>query len=198
MLRGAAGAIVVATGLAATALGATAIRTARRTDSAQSKTPVKRVADSARGPIDSTARTPTSAAAGSLAATPPVVAKASAPAPTIPMGNSSLDGGITAERTDTAVTISFDMPMTRTRRPDKFEQLVRATLPNIYGSKIDSALTSIPSGGLAKQGDLLTELPSRGMRIPVDSAWEIRVFPETRKGVEGPLVVRYRASAVAR
>jgi len=203
MLRGAAGAIVVATGLAATALGATAIRTAKRADSAQPKNPVKVALDSTRAPIDSAARTPTSAAAGSVTAIPPVttapvVAKATAPVPTIPMGNSSLDGGISAERTDTAVTISFDMPMTRTRRAEKFEQLVRATLPNIYGRTIDSVLTAIPAGALAKQGDLLTELPSRGLRIPVDDAWEIRVFPETRKGVEGPLVVRYRAAAVAR
>ena len=203
MLRGAAGAIVVATGLAATALGATAIRTAKRGDSAQPKPPVKVAVDSARAPIDSAARTATSGATSSVvaapaAATPPAVANTSAPAPTIPMGNSSLDGGISAERTDTTVTISFDMPMTRTRRAEKFEQLVRATLPNIYGRKIDSVLTSIPAGSLAKQGDLLTELPSRGLRIPVDNAWEIRVFPETRKGVEGPLVVRYHVSTVAR
>jgi hypothetical protein len=96
------------------------------------------------------------------------------------------------------VTLTFDTPKARTRRPEKFEQFVRMTLPSIYGKKVDSALATIPSGSLAHQGDLLTELPSRGMRIPVDSAWEIRVFPETRKGVEGPLVVRYRALAVAR
>jgi hypothetical protein len=118
--------------------------------------------------------------------------------PVIQMGRSTLADGTGAERTDSVVTLSFDTPMTRTRRAEKFEQFVRMTLPGIYGKKIDSVLTGIPTGSLANQGDLLTELPTRGIRIPVDSAWEIRVFPETRKGLEGPLVVRYRASAVAR
>jgi hypothetical protein len=213
MLRGAAGAIVVATGLAATALGATALRDknlAKRGDSARSRETARVVTDSGAKTASPTATTPTAPtvavvpnsndAAGappSVPTTKPIVAKP-APVPTIQMGNSSLDGGISAERTDSVITLSFDMPMTRTRRPEKFEQFVRATLPSIYGKKIDSVLTTMPPGSLAKQGDLFSELPSRGMRIPVDSAWEIRVFPETRKGHDGPLVIRYRASAVAR
>ena len=208
LLRGAAGAIVVATGLAATALGATAIRdktSGKHSDSARSATPPKGVVaktDSSRIASDSTSQTPaptvTAAPAGPAVVAKPVVPKPGAPTPVIQMGLSSLDGGINAERSDSSVTLSFDMPMTRTRRPEKFEQLVRATLPSVYGKRIDSALTAMPPGSLAKQGGLLTELPLRGMRIPLDNSWEIRVFPETRKGVEGPLVVRYRASAVAR
>ena len=203
MLRGAAGAIVIATGLAATALGAAALRdktSGKHSDSPASRTgsePTRVAADSSRVASDSATPRPT-AAVVPVAATRPAVGRSSAPAPIIQMGTSALDGGINAERTDAAVTLSFDLPMTRTRRPEKFEQLVRATLPTIYGKKIDSVLTAIPAGALAKQGDLLTELPARGIRIPVDSAWEIRVFPETRKGVEGPLVIRYHASAVAR
>jgi hypothetical protein len=203
MLRGAAGAIVVATGLAATALGATAIRdknTAQRSVSPQSTAstePVRVPKDSAHATPDSATRTPAPQVAAQVVAEP-VVTKPAAPAPVIQMGSSSIQGGISAERTDTAVTLSFDTPMTRTRRSDKFEQFVRATLPAIYGKKVDSILTAMPAGTLAKQGDLLTELPSRGMRIPVDSAWEIRVFPETRQGKDGLLVIRYRASAVAR
>ena len=205
MLRGAAGAIVVATGLAATALGATALRdrtSGKRTTPSAAKTapqPAIAATDSTHAGADSSSRTSAQApAVVAVAATKPSVARQSPPAPIIQMGASSLAGGVSAERTDTAVTLSFDQPMTRTRRPEKFEQLVRATLPSIYGKKVDSALTAMPTGALAKQGDLITELPTRGMRIPLDSAWEIRVFPETRKGVEGPLVVRYRAAAVAR
>ena len=204
MLRGAAGAIVVATGLAATALGATAIRdksTAQRSDSPRSTgstEPVRVSKDSAHVATDSLIRTPVPQTPTAAVVAEPVVAKPAAPAPVIQMGSSSIPGGISAERTDTAVTISFDTPMTRTRRADKFEQVVRATLPAIYGKTVDSVLTAMPVGMLARQGDLLTELPSRGMRIPVDSTWEIRVFPETRQGKDGPLVVRYRASAVAR
>ena len=205
MLRGAAGAIVVATGLAATALGATALRdrtSGKGTPASAAKTapePTTATMDSAHSVTD--APSPVSVqgpAVAPVAATTPSVPRQSPPAPIIQMGPSALAGGISAERTDTAVTLSFDQPMARTRRPEKFEQFVRATLPSIYGKKVDSALTAMPAGALAKQGDLITELPTRGMRIPVDSAWEIRVFPETRKGVEGPLVIRYRALAVAR
>ena len=204
MLRGAAGAIVVAIGLTATALSATAIRdkkAAKRSDSPRSTPstePVRVSKDSAHVVADTATRTPAPQTAAPVAIAEPVATKPAAPAPVIQMGSSSIPGGISAERTDTAVTISFDTPMTRTRRSDKFEQFVRATLPTVYGKKVDSVLTAMPTGTLAKQGDLLTELPSRGMRIPVDSAWEIRVFPETRQGKDGPLVVRYRASAVAR
>jgi hypothetical protein len=76
--------------------------------------------------------------------------------------------------------------------PDKFERFVRTTLPAVYGPGIDSVLSKIAVGGLASQGNLVTELPSAGVRIPVNDAWELRLFPETRKGQDGPLVVRYR------
>jgi hypothetical protein len=61
---------------------------------------------------------------------------------------------------------------------------------------VRDVLTKIPDGGLSSQGDLLGELPTRGMRIPVGSEWMIRLFPETRAGQDGPLVVRYRVSVV--
>ena len=77
-----------------------------------------------------------------------------------------------------------------------FEQFVRATLPLIYGRSATDALSKIPDGGLAAQGDLFAELPQKGMRIPVGDAWTIRLFPETRPGNDGPLVVRYRVSVV--
>lgn len=209
VLRGSAAGIVVATGVAATALGATAIRDKGFLKHEASATPAvppeparpasdsNRVGSNAVQAADSTTGAPMQPPAAAVASKP-IVATPAAPAPIVRMGSSSIAGGLGAERTDSAVTLSFDMPMTRTRRPDKFEQLVRTTLPSIYGRRVDSALVAMPIGSLANQGDLLTELPSRGMRIPLDSAWEIRVFPETRKGVEGPLVVRYRASAVAR
>ena len=207
MLRGAAGTIIVATGLAVTALGANALRgrsAGKQSDPAAPKAssePTRVASDPTHAAPDSATRAPSPSASVPIvpvAAAKPAPAKPSAPAPVIQMGTSSLDGGINAERTDAAVTLSFDLPLVRTRRPEKFEQFVRATLPSIYGKRVDSALTALPTGALAKQGDLITELPSRGLRIPVDSAWEIRVFPETRPGVEGPLVIRYRASAVAR
>lgn len=117
--------------------------------------------------------------------------------PVLAPGQTTLDGGITAERTDSVVTLSFDTPMTRTRIPEKFERFVRATLPRIYGAAADSALARVPDGGIAGQGNLLYDLPSRGVHIPLDKGWQIALYPETRPGEDGPLVIRYRVSVVA-
>ena len=128
-----------------------------------------------------------------------VVAHSKAPfAPVVPQGQSSLPDGPTAVRADSLVTVSFDTPMTRTRIPAKFERLVRSTLTAVYGQSIDSVLSKIPEGGIARQGDLVSELPTRGVRIPVNADWTIALFPETRPGHDGPLVVRYRVSVVAK
>jgi hypothetical protein len=112
--------------------------------------------------------------------------------PIVPPGESPLPDRVTAFRDDAVVTVSFDTPVARTRIPEKFERFVRSTLTTVYGSGADSALAKLPVGALASQGNLITELPSRGVRIPVSAVWEIRLYPETRKGVDGPLVVRYR------
>ena len=202
MLRGAAGAIVVATGLAASALGATALRDRRAAARTTSAAPTVQ-APTATTPIPARPDSASTAAAvttpAAVAAETPAAPKPSSPvSPILPVGNSTLADGVGAFRSDSGVTLSFDMPMTRTRRAEKFEQFVRATLPAIYGPKIDSALAKMPAGSLAHQGDLTSELPTRGVRIPVDSAWDVLVYPETRKGVDGPLVVRYRAVTTAR
>ena len=118
-------------------------------------------------------------------------------APQLPSGVTPFQDGISATRTGDSVTVSFDTPMTRTRRPEKFEHFMRVSLPVVYGPALDTALGKIPEGGLAAQGDLLSELPTRGVRIPVRTGWSLVVYPETRPGQDGPLVVRYRASVVA-
>jgi hypothetical protein len=117
-------------------------------------------------------------------------------APVIPMGQSTLAAGVVAARTDSSVLVSFDAPMLRTRMPVKFESFVRSTLPAIYGPAADSVLGKLADGGIARQGDLLTELPTRGVRIPMRDGWTIAVFPETRPGQDGPLVIRYRVSVI--
>jgi hypothetical protein len=194
MLRGTAGAIVVATFVTVSAFGATAIRgrnAAHKADSstspsANAATPAPIVA-SARPSHSHQPRTGCRPAATSTVVVPSVV-------PIIPAGESMLADGVAASRSDGIVTVSFDKSMIRTRIPDKFERFLRATLPAIYGARIDSSLTRLPIGALARQGDLITVLPASGVRIPIDASWELRVFPETRPGVEGPLVVRYRAT----
>jgi len=210
LLRGSAAAIVIATFIVAGALGATAIRD--RVGGAPSAAPSRsggaqarrRAADSARevavAPTVIPSGGPTSAPATATAVTTSPATPSPRPAPPITpvlsMGKTQFPDSVIAVRGDTDVVLSFDLTMVRTRRPEKFEQFVRATLPAIYGSAVKPALAKIPEGNLAAQGELLTELPSRGMRIPVGSGWMLRLFPETRPGQEGPLVVRYRVSVV--
>jgi hypothetical protein len=119
-------------------------------------------------------------------------------APVLAEGQTMLPHGIIAVRNDSVVTLSFDKPMTRTRIPEKFEQLLRTTLPKVYGPAIDTVLSKLPSGDLSNQGNLVSELPTRGIRVPVRDAWTLAVYPETRPGVDGPLVVRYRVMVVSK
>jgi len=202
MLRGGALTIVAATVITAATLGGTAMRgrSAGRQASNSTTTAGVPVATAADSPAaDSVAR------ATQTRPDSPVAPVHSAPtshpavpvAPILPMGESSLSAGITANRGDSAVVVSFDVQLTRTRRGDKFEQIVRSTLPAIYGPPADSALARIPDGGIAEQGDLMSELTTRGVRIRLNPPWEIRVYPETRVAPGGPVVVRYRASVVS-
>jgi hypothetical protein len=98
-----------------------------------------------------------------------------------------------AVRSGDSVRVAFDTPLARTRRPEKFERLVRATLPAIYGPRMDSLLATIPVGALAASGELLTDLPARGVHLPLGSDWTLGLWPETRPGHDGPLVVAYRS-----
>ena len=121
--------------------------------------------------------------------TPPLV-------PVLARGDTRLADGVTATRTDDGVTVSFDAALIRTRRADKFEHLVRTTLPSIYGPGIDSLLASVPEGAIVSQGNLLTVLPARGARLSLAGGWVLTVWPETRPGRDGPLVIRYRVAVV--
>jgi hypothetical protein len=107
-------------------------------------------------------------------------------------GKTSLRDGIIAERRGDEVTVHFDTPLARTRRPEKFEGVLRATLPQIYGARVDSALTAIPVGTLVPADGLTTDLPAQGLYVPVPGGPTLRIWPETRPGEKGPLVVRYR------
>jgi hypothetical protein len=201
--RGLAATIVAATVITAATLGGTAIRGRNAGKQSSASAPAAAGVIVAPGTdslaADSAARG-TRARPDTTSPTATTVIPTRAPAPIAPIvriGESPLRDGITANRTDSGVVVSFDIQLTRTRRAEKFEQIVRTTLPAIYGPVADSALARIPEGGLARQGDLLSELPTRGVRIPLTPPWEIRVYPETRSGSGGPLVVRYRATLVS-
>lgn len=186
MLRGSAVGVVVGMIGVAGLLSASALR-GRGTKATD---PVVRVASSA--PSTTSDTQPTAAVtqqgevAHRIAATPPIT-------PVVPVGESSLREGVSAVRADSVVLLTFDTPMMRTRIPEKFEHFVRTTLPRIYGPVADSALARVPEGSLARsQRELLYELPNRGMHIPLRDGRSIALFPETRPGDDGPLVIRYK------
>lgn len=114
--------------------------------------------------------------------------------PRIAEGRRDFADSVFAVREGLQVTVHFDTELLRTRYDWKFERVVRSTLPLVFGSAVRAALDSIPEGLLATGGDLLTELPSRGIDVPIGEGQTLRVYPVTRPGQDGPLVVAYRAS----
>lgn len=112
--------------------------------------------------------------------------------PVLPSGQTVLPDSAVVTVSDSLVAVDFDEIMLRTRRPAKFENFVRTTLPLIYGSRAQQALDAIPDGGIASQGSLLTDLPRTGVRIPLDGGHVMMLWPETRPGRDGPLVIRFR------
>ena len=123
--------------------------------------------------------------------TPPPSAPALAPA--VPDGRTELEGGMYAIRSGDTVTVYFDTPEARTRRPEKFEQIVRATLPVIHGTAAQSILGALSPGALVGAADLLTDLPTRGVHLRSTDGRALSLWPETRAGRDGPLVVSYRS-----
>ena len=101
-----------------------------------------------------------------------------------------------AVRAGNTVAVHFDTELMRTRRAEKFEQIVRATLPAVYGALADSALAAVPPGKLFAAADLLTKLPTTGLHLRAANGVTLAVWPETRPGRDGPLVIAYRASVV--
>jgi hypothetical protein len=110
-------------------------------------------------------------------------------------GRTELQDSVYAERTADSIVVHFDTPLTRTRRRDKFEQIVRSTLPALYGPMADSVLAHVSEGRLLPDADLLVELPLRGVALPARAGWALTLWPETRPGRDGPLVVAYHVTA---
>jgi hypothetical protein len=152
---------------------------------------------SAVAPSPTSASAPASAPPATPLAAIKVVERASVPITlVIPEGRTELRDSVLAQRTGDIVIVDFDLVMTRTRRRDKFERIVRETLSAVYGVRVDSLLATIPEGSLLGEGDLLTELPLRGIHLPLGTGYRLTVWPETRPGRDGPLVVSYRARVV--
>jgi hypothetical protein len=140
---------------------------------------------------------PGSSAAKPLgSAIPAAAAAATLPAPALAEGRTDLGNGIFAMRNGRVVTVYFDTPLGRTRKPDKFEATVRATLPRVYGAVADSALARVPRGDIASLGNPATDLAATGIRLPAGNGVTLALWPETRPGQDGPLAVSYRATVV--
>ena len=118
-------------------------------------------------------------------------------AATIGEGRTALRDGIVAERRGDEITVYFDTPSARTRRPEKFEGILRATLPQIFGASVDSALVASPPGTVVPPHGLTTDLPTQGLYVPIPGGATLRIWPGTRPGEDGPLVVRYRVLVVS-
>ncbi len=115
-------------------------------------------------------------------------------APVVPSGRTDLHNGVYAERSAGEVTVHFDTPGSRTRRRDKFEQVVRQTLPALYGPDAAALLAAIPHGRLLPEGNLVSDLPTRGIKLPTSDGGSLTLWPATRQGQDGPLVVSYRVA----
>lgn len=142
------------------------------------------------------------AAAANADSVPEIAAPlATAPSPTEPAvnvpivaeGRTELGDGLFAVRDGRSVTVHFDVPQARTRRRDKFDRIVRATLPRIYGPVAQAMLDAIPQGEIVKVGTLPADLGKSGLRIPLGDSASMELWPELRDADGGPLVVGYRA-----
>jgi hypothetical protein len=114
--------------------------------------------------------------------------------PIVAEGRTALRDGLVAVRTGDTVAVHFDLPLVRTRQPQKFEQLVRATLPAIYGAAVESVLATVAAGELIRGVDPLTTAGTHGVYLPLAAGWSLALWPETRPGRDGPLIVTYRTA----
>ncbi len=128
------------------------------------------------------------------ASTPPPAPSPPVLEPIVANGRTDLHDGIYALRSGDTVTVHFDTPEARTRRAEKFELIVRATLPLTYGVVAEELLASTSPGTLAGDRDVVAELPGRGIHLRTSDGRELSIWPETRPGRDGPIVVSYRAT----
>jgi hypothetical protein len=112
--------------------------------------------------------------------------------PIVAHGRTDLADSLFLTRSGDTVVVHFDTSPARTRRADKFELVVRQTLKAVYGPIADSVLATVPAGQLAGPNELVTTLPKRGIHLTGPHGVRIALWPQTRRGRDGPLAVAYR------
>ncbi|HEY6220060.1 MAG TPA: hypothetical protein VIV65_08380 [Gemmatimonadaceae bacterium] len=134
-----------------------------------------------------------------VAATAPATSPSPAPTPAPPAsrvsaqlgeGRTSLTDSIYAVRSGDSVLVSFDTHGNRTRRADKLEQMIRTTLPMVYGRRAEAALDSVPVGSLLPSRDVVGVVMEQGLRVSLEGQ-RLWLRPQTRETSDGPLVVAY-------
>ena len=181
------GAMAVGAGLLVTFLvvGLTAIATDARSRSGAAS---GETAPNPPAKAGKSARTKKTVAATSSASGEAVI-------PRIAEGRRDLGDGVFAERNGDEVVVNFDTETLRTRFDWKFEGIVRTTLPQVYGQEVGAALDSIPAGKFVRGGDVVTDLPARGVALSLPRGRTVRVWPITRPGRDGPIIIGYRAAS---
>jgi len=202
-----AGVVVVAV------IGNAVVSAVRASGNAHSKAPLQLLASTTGNTVrqqgaPTTPAVDSAAAATSRSAAKPVPTPVAASVPTaatssapsghamtlqVPLGRTGLRDSMYVERDADSVVVHFDTELARTRRRDKFEATVRATLPVLYGTRADSMLAALPDGAITGGQDLVSEAAVRGVRLPIPAGGTLELWPVTRPGRDGPLVVGYRA-----
>jgi hypothetical protein len=129
--------------------------------------------------------------------TPPATPGRAEPpvSPIIAEGRTELGDSVFAERAGGDVTVHFDTELLRTRLDDKFERIVRMTLPKVYGPEVGARLDSVSPGQFVRGGNLVTDLPTRGIPLALPARGRtLMLYPVTRPGLDGPLVIAYRTA----
>lgn len=153
----------------------------------------------ARGRTNASAASPADSASASSLSSVALAADVANPSPyvgtrdlVLPSGRTPLGNGVFAERQGDVVVVNFDTRGARTRRSDKFEKVVRATLPAVLGEAGSAALERVEPGSLIPSGQLLNAVEQGELRLPVGDGRVVRLTPMTRMGEDGPLVVTYQ------
>lgn len=114
-------------------------------------------------------------------------------APTIANGRTDLGDSVFVDRAGDSIVVHFDTETLRTRFDWKFESVVRSTLPRVYPQS-QAALNAIPATSLV-HGDLVQDITRQGVHLDLGTQGALMIWPITRPGQDGPLVVAYRVTA---